>query len=228
MDDKSKIIEKICKLLALGKSSNPNESAIAMSRAQKLMQQHEISQEDIDLAAISQADRDVDFVKFNTYQILLMNLICSVFGCKPVVSTYWQSSTIHFIGVSPRPELAAYCWEVTFPALIKARAEHVKSLSNRCKRSTKIARGDSFAEYWVYGVSGKVNRLSIDENTDALIEEYKQTRIGNLTTTKGRDRTTTAKNSSLSDSKMQGFKEGNKQRLDTPINGTETAKLGAA
>mgnify|MGYP003589530053 CR=1 FL=1 len=39
---KEELITRIKKLLALSDSSNPNEAAIALSRAQKLMQQYHI------------------------------------------------------------------------------------------------------------------------------------------------------------------------------------------
>ena len=43
--NKSELIEKIKKLLALSDSSNPNEAAIALSRAQKLMEKYKIEQQ---------------------------------------------------------------------------------------------------------------------------------------------------------------------------------------
>nr|DAL36009.1 MAG TPA_asm: Protein of unknown function (DUF2786) [Caudoviricetes sp.] len=38
MTDKEKILEKLKKLLALSKSDNPHEAALALQRVQKLMQ----------------------------------------------------------------------------------------------------------------------------------------------------------------------------------------------
>jgi hypothetical protein len=48
-----RILEKISKLLALSKSSNPNEAALAAEKAQALMDEHSIT-----MSQISQAERD--------------------------------------------------------------------------------------------------------------------------------------------------------------------------
>ena len=50
MSDRQNILERIKKFLALSQSSNPAEAAIALSRAQKLMQEHSISIEDVNLS----------------------------------------------------------------------------------------------------------------------------------------------------------------------------------
>lgn len=52
--DRQSVLERIEKLLALSRSSNPNEAAIALSRAQKLMRDHNVSKGEIALDAIGE------------------------------------------------------------------------------------------------------------------------------------------------------------------------------
>ena len=51
---KGELITRIKKLLALSDSSNPNEAAIALSRAQKLMQQYHIEMSELEDSVISE------------------------------------------------------------------------------------------------------------------------------------------------------------------------------
>ena len=56
MSDRQNILERIKKFLALSQSSNPAEAAIALSRAQKLMQEHSISIEDVNLSSVTEIE----------------------------------------------------------------------------------------------------------------------------------------------------------------------------
>ena len=50
-----KLLEKLKKLLALAKSDNPHEAALALQRAQKLMQAYNITQADLALSDIDES-----------------------------------------------------------------------------------------------------------------------------------------------------------------------------
>lgn len=56
MTDKEKILEKLKKLLALSKSDNPHEAALALQRAQKLMLAYNITQADLALSDIREGE----------------------------------------------------------------------------------------------------------------------------------------------------------------------------
>src|SRR5690348_8415840 len=47
-DDKTRAMEKIRKCLALSKSANEHEAAAALRQAQKLMQMHDLDENDLD------------------------------------------------------------------------------------------------------------------------------------------------------------------------------------
>ncbi|MGT3574188.1 DUF2786 domain-containing protein, partial [Escherichia coli] len=54
MTDQDKHIEKLKKLLALAASGNPNEAALALRRARKLMDVHGITHSDIAMSDIDE------------------------------------------------------------------------------------------------------------------------------------------------------------------------------
>lgn len=81
--DKSKIAEKIAKLMALGKSTNPNEAAIALARAQKLMEEYKLTADDVSLSAISEESQDLpSMFRSRWLYTTLCNSVCQAFGLK--------------------------------------------------------------------------------------------------------------------------------------------------
>ncbi len=53
--EKSRIIDKIKKCLALSRSANEHEAAAALRQAQKLMQQYRIEMSDVDMSDIAES-----------------------------------------------------------------------------------------------------------------------------------------------------------------------------
>mgnify|MGYP003596235719 CR=1 FL=1 len=85
MTDKEKILEKLKKLLALSKSDNPHEAALALQRVQKLMQAYNITQTDLALSDIDESVSNywaAGSVNPPRYMLGLLNIIQSAFGVK--------------------------------------------------------------------------------------------------------------------------------------------------
>jgi hypothetical protein len=83
---RSGIIDKIKKLFALGQSSNPNESALAIAKATELMNQHGIDHGDLTNLTIDDIS-EIDFplmLKSNDHSIHLSFFIGKAFNLKPV------------------------------------------------------------------------------------------------------------------------------------------------
>ena len=86
---KAELIEKIKKLLALSDSSNPNEAAVALSRAQKLMEKINIESKEVN------SENGIDEIKLKTLssintQIImskLLNIIRKAFGIEFILHT---------------------------------------------------------------------------------------------------------------------------------------------
>lgn len=221
-----KIIDKIKKLLALAKSSNANEAALALSRAQKLMQEHAITFTDVELADCATSESLLDAKGVNKYEVNLIHLIGYAFGIEPIVSytrINWKTrAKVLFLGIYPQPELAQYCFDVLYRQLKQSRSLHIKQQSNRCKAATKTKRGDAFAEAWVMSVYRTVQKFALNDEQLALIQTYKDNRFDDLESSKGRDRT---KGKARGADYHAGLKAAKNVRLDRPVDGKETAKL---
>lgn len=112
---KINIIEKIKKLFALGQSTNPNESALAISKATQLMLQHGIEQHD--LANLKVDDIcEIDFslmLKSNDHATHLAFFIGKCFNVKPVTMNGWtqegkREKKIRFFGTAEDLGVATY------------------------------------------------------------------------------------------------------------------------
>lgn len=112
-DDKEQqsLINRIQKLLALGESSNPNEAAAALSRAQKLMELHGISQKEISMNGISEEQCTVGAgLRSQSVCFALGHIISDSFGLDFFVHNSSAStvSTMTFVGPKDRLESAVY------------------------------------------------------------------------------------------------------------------------
>ncbi len=113
MEDKaqSSLLNRIEKLLALSKSSNPNEAAAALSRAQKLMSMHGISEHELSLSSISEEECEImPGVRSVTISCTLANIVAECFGLERFVTMSSASTvkSIHLVGPKERLEPATH------------------------------------------------------------------------------------------------------------------------
>jgi hypothetical protein len=168
------ILDKVKKLLALSKSPNANEAAAALQRAQQLMEEYGIEQETVVAAEI--VEEEVirhGGTKPPAFEVYLVTAIARSFGCRVIL----QSSLIEkdarwlFIGLSHRAEISSYLCVVLLRKLAAARRNYMKDIY-RCKRDTKIRRGDSFCIGWVSTVVKKIHAFAGSEEDEALLDQY--------------------------------------------------------
>ena len=105
---KDELVEKIKKILALAESSNPNEAAVALQRAQKLMEKYKIEASDLDNdCSISEIKVEpVTGLKSRDCTSLLLGIICKNFGVE-AFSFFNKSSLSYVIFVGPKEILAS-------------------------------------------------------------------------------------------------------------------------
>lgn len=126
------IIEKIAKCLALSKSSNENEAASALLRAQKLMAKYDISVADVEDTMGMKNKEEIISKKAKhkwdaAFRRPLAHVIASNFRCK----TYLTNGNIVFYGFKTDVEIATQAFEFAYgfiqrnsnKAYEKARAE---------------------------------------------------------------------------------------------------------
>ena len=113
------VMEKIKKLMALSKSSNENEAALALERAQKLMEQYSVSMEDVSLSEITEQSEFIapgmrDRMLFTT----LAGIVSKAFGVEFYIrftvkgSGSSQATQTVFIGPKDRLQVACYTYTI--------------------------------------------------------------------------------------------------------------------
>jgi hypothetical protein len=175
MNDIEKIIEKIKKLLALAKSPNPNEAAIALKMAQDLIAEYKIDQSDVNIMEIESKDAKTAYRdKPPRYELLLFSEISSAFGCKLLLFCYgYKKCCWRFIGLSHRAKISAYIGQVLLRKLRAARVKYYKSLFRVRSSYRKIQRADDFCLAWVNTVTDKLSTFAgISEEEQKAIELY--------------------------------------------------------
>lgn len=191
-----KILDKIKKCLALSKSDNANEAAIALRQAQALMEKYNVNSETLELSEISCSDVDAGAGKTPPRWIaMLINLIGLAFGVEAIYKTTRGSfdntykSRVEFIGFDSAPVIAQYAYAVLLRQLKKGRSDFLETQSKRLKRATLIKRGDLYAEGWIESVYHKITHQPLSEERMTLIQRWKQERHPDLQTGKAISRT---------------------------------------
>ncbi|MHB0763360.1 DUF2786 domain-containing protein [Stutzerimonas sp. NM35] len=185
-----RILEKIKKCLEMAKSktANANEAEIALRQARKLMDVYSLEMGDV-LASMAgkvtiEAGSDG---KPPAWRVRLAQVCAHAFGTRLIISsTVTQHLEVVgafiFVGCAAAPELSGYAYQVLERQLQKARRDFLKSPNNkRCKRSTKVARGDHFANGWIDAVYHKVDEFAgVEDNIAEAIEAYMAKHYPNL------------------------------------------------
>ncbi|ATY93084.1 DUF2786 domain-containing protein [Pectobacterium atrosepticum] len=223
-----KYLNKIKKLLNLARrSTNTNEAANAMSQAQAMMRQHGLTETDVDLMAINEADSKTapsKAQKTPKYMAGLMQLICNAFGVRSYLSFKrdflgGRQNSVIFYGPNERPQIAAYAFDVLSRQMMKARREFSTSLRKSIKQSTKIARADTFCEGWVLGVWQVVDSFVVSDPEATLISAYhhKLQQRGGLKSGEMRD---AKKARGTEDARYAGYVIGKNANLHHAVNGS--------
>lgn len=221
-----KLLEKLKKLLALAKSDNPHEAALALQRAQKLMQAYNITQADLALSDIDESVSNywaAGSVNPPRYMLGLLDIIQVAFGVKPIIHSGFKAS-VGFYGNKNRVELASYTWEVLARQLVVARKNYIRQQNKRIKNATKTSRGDKFAEGWVLAVRREVHSFSMSCEERELAKLWLEQKYPDSGTTAGRE---PGKSRDSDMSRHLGYREGENIRLHQPVSGQEQSKLGS-
>lgn len=222
----NKVLAKIKKLLALAKSGNEHEAANALRLAQKLMQEHRLSAQDVALAEVTKQEvkRANSADKQPLWSTLLSHTISKAFGVTHILS-YSRAigATIIFIGPQDRVEIATYCYEVLAGQLVKARRTYLAKLNKRLKLTTKTNRADLFAEGWISAVRHKVEALVPTESEQQLIKLFTAKHYPKLVDAESRAAELKKRDVNAY---HEGAAQGSHVRLNAGVNGSEQGKLG--
>lgn len=171
MSDRDAIIAKIKKCLALAKSNNEHEAAVALRQAQKLMQQHGITDFDVEHADIQEeATRAGAATKPPRWECALSNRVAEAFSCRVYLRSGMCGHWV-FVGATPAGEIARYAFEVMFRQVKRARKEYIGTKLKRCT-TTRTRRADLFCEGWVIGATALIERFAGNDEQKARVAAY--------------------------------------------------------
>ncbi|WP_406586779.1 DUF2786 domain-containing protein [Asaia lannensis] len=217
MSERSKIIQRIKKLIALGASPNANEAAVAMAKARALMAEYNIDQAAVDLAEL----QDVASIfaasharRAPRWDGALRGGISRTFGVATLSDWVGTRRRVIFWGASCRSILAAYAYQVLGRQCAKERTAHYKGMHKSLKRTTRIARADHFAEGWVVAALGLLEKFCVSPEEQELITQYASLKWGQLVSTNLRGARAVR---GSSDALSAGFRSGSNARLDVPL-----------
>lgn len=165
-----KIIDKIRKLLALGKGSSEHEAAAALAKARELMDEHGITDAQLAMAEIEEATaRGSRAGRPPKWETLLAK---SVERALDVCSFIDGTGTRTFIGRGPSAEIASYAFAVLFRTLKAQRQAYISGPLKRVKLARKRLRADVFCEGWAFAVRRKIEALVPERPADPLRDQY--------------------------------------------------------
>lgn len=227
-------LKKIKKCLAVAASTSPDEAAIAMRQAQKLMTEHRLTERDVSMADVTEVRVRAATVGGALWDVQLGNLVAESFGCEVFAAissrvTASFSIVAHreqvFVGVGGAPVIAGYAYEVLSRQCAKARLAHIRLQPKNCKAITKTARGDELARGWVAGVRRVVARFAQPASDEQLLLEYMSAKHPDLKAFTPRD---SAKGRKVdSGHASHGFRLGQQAQLDHGIGqGEPQLRLG--
>jgi hypothetical protein len=179
MEDIENIKRKIKKLFALSTSSNPNEAAAALEKAQELMREYSVNMSAADLLNFGRMETKANSRGHNVpvYESSLVAIIATAFGCRSAYGTTsgeGRYKTHEFIGPEHRVQAASYIAEVLLRKLRRERAIYIKSLYRVRKRYTKICRADEFYSGWVSAIRKKLTIMKASPEEEKALDEYEK------------------------------------------------------
>ena len=162
MEDQSKIISKIKKCLALSKSPNPHEAAIALKQAENMMRIYNIEHEDIAAAELTEARaKSKSGQNPPIWDVMLFNAILDAFGITGIyISRGYGRSEKAFIGHPVAVEIAKYAYEVLYRKLIKARKVYITEELQHYSTYNKTRHADTYCQGWVQSATAALSKVA--------------------------------------------------------------------
>ena len=226
--DKAKILDKIKKCLALSKSANEHEAALALKHAQALMQEYGLSLDDVVMSDVAEYGVKAPQT-LPSWHWQLVHICGLAFGCEHWLVSGWGGGKMVFAGLHGRPELAAYAYEVLLRQLKQARRAFIKNELSRVRLAkNKTYRADQFCAGWVDTVRATVKAFARTDAEKALMKSYMENHHGGMREAKARDmKPTSHARTAGGDARDAGSRAAGGVTLNTPISMAKTKQLTA-
>lgn len=227
-EQKKKLLDRLRKLMALSRSANEHEAAAALEKAQALMREFAITEDDLDLVDYGTTESPAVFIKpgqrLPIYAGMLSRVIDSAFGASAVWDTDGREAKIIWIGPQSKTEIAAYSYTVLARLLQKKRSEYkFVSLLQVKSPGLREARADTYCEGWVTGVRSNIMPHQPSEKEKRLSDLFTRQKFPSLGTADMRGAGLSANESS--DAYSDGLSEGRKTRLQAGMKGEKRGQI---
>lgn len=177
--DHAKVIDKICKCLRLSESGNPNEAALALRQAQRLMTAYGISESELATARITEAGLDAgDAYSPPFWRLALANLVADTFDCRVLVQRrYGRRPVYRFLGLEYTPEVATYTFDVLLRQLEQARDGFCATLQG-LEEAEQARRGEVFCQAWLFRVARTIAEFVGNPGARAAVDAHIRAEYG--------------------------------------------------
>jgi hypothetical protein len=221
------ILDKIKKLLRLGKSANQHEAAAALARAFELARKHQVDLNNVDLEDDEAIERLLirHGARLSFERLRILGLIKHFFRVDIVIST----PNAALIGRSTDLAIAHYVHDF----LLTSLRAGLKQFQKEARRKLSRTRRENYIQGWIYGVSQKLNEaqtaLAVEDSRYALATTDNDPRIKAAktemypTTQIRKPREVCRKNN---DALLSGFRQGESVNIRQPLQGPEPLALG--
>jgi len=127
--DKEKIVDRIRKLLALAQSDNEHEAASAAANAQRLLSEHNLSMDQVELEAEAGSAKFIHVPlpsRLAPWTIQLFASVAEAFDCRGLQEPCQKRGL--FVGVGADPKVAAFTFDYLERALKKLSSSFMKKI----------------------------------------------------------------------------------------------------
>ena len=157
------VLERIRKLLALSDSSNPNEAAAALARAQKLMQMHGISDKELSLASVSEEECLLNKgLRRGRDAQMLGGIVAEAFGLDYFVDFKDSSSAQSIVLVGPKERLDPAAHALVFlqrQLKIAVQERRSKQREFYAMQFLKLLRSTVSEEFFMFEIQKYVKKI---------------------------------------------------------------------
>lgn len=227
--DNKRHLERIKKLLNLASSSNSNEAASALNKAQALMRKHNVDLDDVALSDIGSTNSTIQGVRPPGWVLNLLHVIDASFGVKSLIgrevryNSNKDFGSIEFIGRQPNDEIASYCFDVLYKQLLRDRKRFISRLHKNCKPITKRNRADWYCMGWVSEVESKADTLSASNKDQQAINKWIEHEYGELSMYSARE---AVEDKAATNAFRHGINDGSNVNLHAGVAGAKQKSIG--
>jgi hypothetical protein len=222
-------LEKIKKLLRLGRSSNPHEAGLALERAFALAARHRIDVSSLDL------DEETERLVHEWFKIGLrlsflqkraLNIVVHFFS---VDVCYWRPRIV-FVGTPSDIAIAWYVYEFLVQQGQQWLADFNRA-EKLARRKVSKTKSQNFVQGFIYGISNQLRqrekKIVIEDSKTALVlaeqKRQREAKIDDLLP--GNKPVKVALDRRNESALMRGFVRGEQTRINQPLGNKERLSL---